>query len=289
MSKPNALLVRMPPLRFGALPHTLAAVVAVAFTLIAPLPAPAASAPILPLAMASSTNDLQRAVWACEAAAPSLSKPGSADGTRFFLGTVENTPPQAEKPPLLLLGLRLLGFGQISNNQGWFNIRFDCALRPDFMQAKEFNAALLGPARVTEPSSVQPSLAPAPMRWSVTGATSLQLVHAAGQTWDFRATCVRSSGLIEIHLPHSLQRLEPGNFFVTSITDGPGSALYVAQTGSGTADAALPGFAIQAADPLWRWIGPGKSLHINLGGEVVYDVNQDDSGKVLAGFLQACR
>ena len=285
-------MFRLPQLCAGRLVQARSAIIAVAFGLIAPLPALAA-APVLPADTANAINNLQRAVWACEAGGQSLSKPGTASGTRFFLGVVENTPAQAAKPPLVLLGLRLSGFGQISNNRGWFNIRFDCTLRPDFMQVQEFNYAVFGPAQMTDRSPAPPSPASAPkaekMRWSVTGTIALLLSHGAGQAWDFRATCVRSNGSIQILLPHSLERLRPGNFFVASITDGPNSALYVAETGAGTGDAALPSITILADDPLWSWMGAGPPLHINLGSEVVYDVNQDNSGGAIVSFLHGCR
>jgi hypothetical protein len=111
--------------------------------LLAPLPGLGAAALALPAQMLSSTNKLQRAVWACEAGGQALSQPEGEQGTRFFLGLVAPTTSQAAKPPLRLFGGRLSGFGQISNRHRWLNIRFDCALRPDLLQAARLKFTVL--------------------------------------------------------------------------------------------------------------------------------------------------
>jgi len=251
---------------------------------LAPYTASAAAAPVLPAELAATTNNLQRAVWACEAGAQARAKPG----TRFFLGIVENNAVQAEKPPLLLLGSQLSGFGQISNNQGWFNISFQCTVRPDLRQAKEFKFTVASPVQPPN-AAPQPHIATAPdadkMPWLLSGTTALQLAHGKGKDQDFRADCIRGSGTIQLRLTHSLPGLRPGNFLLTGITGGPNSALYVAETNARN----MPGFTIAADDPLWTWMGTAKSLLVNLGGEFVYEVSQHDSAPAIAGFQQACR
>jgi hypothetical protein len=119
--------------------------------------------------------------------------------------------------------------------------------------------------------------------WSVTGTATPQLVHGAGKDQDFFASCTPGSGIMQLRLAHSLDWLQPGDRVVTTITDGPNSALYVAQTG------AAPSIAIPASDPLWHWMGKGKSLLINIGGEYVYEVSQNESANAIAAFLKTCR
>jgi hypothetical protein len=260
--------------------------VAILLCLSAPLSALAA-APVLPSEMATSANNLQRAVWACEAGGQALSKPGE----RFFLGVTDNDPSQAAKPPLSLQGSKLSGFGQISNDRGWFNIQFDCTLRPDLRQAAEFNFAVLSPVQPADQPAPEPQPTKIPnaaeTRWSVRGSTPVQLVHGAGQNQDFLASCVPASNMVRIALGHSLPHLRPGNFVTAGITDGPNSALYVAEIGAGKD--AMPSFILPAHDPLLGWMGKGAALHINLGGEDAYDVSQKDSATAVASFLTACR
>jgi hypothetical protein len=49
-----------------------------------------------------------------------------------------------------LFGGRLSGFGQISNRHRWLNIRFDCALRPDLLQAARLKFTVLSPVQMTD-------------------------------------------------------------------------------------------------------------------------------------------
>jgi hypothetical protein len=90
------------------------------------------------------------------------------------------------------------------------------------------------------------------MRWSVTGATILHLVSGAPNdaAQDFVVSCVRRSGFVQITLTHSLAGLRAGYLLVTSITDGPHSALYLAQIGPG--NGAMPSITLVANDPLFQ-------------------------------------
>jgi hypothetical protein len=253
--------------------------------LLAPLTARAATAPTLSAEMANTTNNLQRAVWACEAGAPAFAK-SAGQGTRFFLGTIDPAAARATPLPLALNETRLSGFGQISNNSGWFNISFDCNLRPDLMQAKSFSFAIQSPVKMSD-APPQSHIATMPnadeIPWSADFTATPQLTHGTGKDQDFFASCTSGSTTIQLRLAHSLGWLKPGDHVVTTITDGRNSALYIAEL------TAAPNIAIPTSDPLWRWLGKGKTLLINIGGEYVYEVSQNGSGQAVTGFLHACR
>lgn len=270
------------------------AIVGVGLSLSLPGTAFAATAPILSKAMAQNTNDLQRAVWACEAGAPILApaKP-AAIKPRFFLGVVDSTANSRTGPPFTLGTGRLSGMGQISTDKGWSNIRFTCALSPSLDQARTFSFEILSPVATSSspPSSSGAASGSDRRAWHVDGVDPLILTHGVPETddRDFIARCAAKSGTISITLSRTVTGLKPGDYVIVGITSGSKSGLYV---GRGVLDdelgIAMPVFTI-GKDPLIAWIAAGTGLSINIGQETVYAVSLKSSAAAIQTFENGCR
>jgi hypothetical protein len=257
----------------------------------------ASQPPPLPKQIAANANDLQRAVWACEAGARYLA-PGSKTTSvppRFFLGSVSAGGALADKLPLVLDGGHLSGLGRLSTDQGWSTIRFECALSSTLGQATAFTFESLSP--ITEDRSEAPPPAAARARgarmsWYVEGADTPTLVHGIRQTddRDFAASCVAHSGNIKVALTNTVRWLKAENYVTVSLSNGPGSGLYVAR---GVMDdnlaATVPVFTVNPDDPLVGWMTAGRSLLINIGGDLAYDVPLTGSARAVRRFEAACR
>jgi hypothetical protein len=256
----------------------------------------AAEAPVLPADLSKNSNDLQRAVWACEGGATSFQQgSGQKDSgrARFFLGTVDASASRSE-PPLALQDNRLSGLGSLSNDKGWSNIRFDCTLSPDLRKPTAFKFEVVSPI----PNDSSPpddseaaKAASAGKSWYVDTSGPIVLTHGVKETddRDFIASCVKSSGEIQVSLTQTRKWLKDGNYVTVGISGGPGSGLYV---GRGMTDdnlgVAMPVFKASAKDPLLSWIASASSLHINLGGESTYDVSLKGSAQAAKAFAAAC-
>jgi hypothetical protein len=264
--------------------------------------AKAGAAP-LPAPLANRINPLQRAAWACESGAPALLKtPQAATRStgrqRFFLSSADISAQQTAQPSLRLQGGHLRGVGRLADDRGWSNIRFDCTLSQDLRQASAFTFQMLSaiPDSADSTPPPQPSVLKAAdadrMRWYVDGAGPLRLVHGIKETdnRDFVASCVKGSGTIKVALTQTTKWLHAGNYVTVGIASGAGSGLYI---GIGVADdntgAALPVLSVETVDPLLGWLASGKSLLINLGGELVYEVALTGSGPAASAFRAACR
>ncbi|TIS95543.1 hypothetical protein [Mesorhizobium sp.] len=258
--------------------------------------ASAAEAPRLSADLSKNSNDLQRAVWACEGGATSFQEGSgqkSSGRTRFFLGTVGASASRSEQP-LTLKENRLSGLGSLSNDKGWSSIRFDCTLSPDLRKPMAFKFDILSPI----PDSSSPpddsdaaKAADTGKNWYVDTSGPIVLTHGVKETddRDFVASCAKSSGKIQVSLTNTVKWLKDGNYVTVGISGGPGSGLYV---GRGVIDdnlgVAMPVFKASAKDPLLGWIASGSSLHINLGGESTYDVSLKGSAQAARAFAAAC-
>ncbi|MGX9176839.1 hypothetical protein [Mesorhizobium sp. BHbdii] len=184
------------------------------------------------------------------------------------MGTVDASASRSEQP-LTLQDNRLSGLGSLSDDKGWSNIRFDCTLSPDLRKPTAFKFEVVSPI----PESSGP----------------IVLTHGETDDRDFVASCVKSSGEIQVSLTNTLKWLKDGNYVTVGISGGPGSGLYV---GRGVIDdklgVAMPVFKASAKDPLLSWIASGSSLHINLGGESTYDVSLKGSAQAAKAFAAAC-
>jgi hypothetical protein len=245
------------------------------------------AAPVLPKATAASANDLQRAVWACEAGAQAK----AAAHSRFFLGTVDHGAGPGDQPPLVLTGSTLTGLGQASNDKGWFNIGFTCSLTPALDAARSFTPHGLWPVK---PSDAVPSPAiPAATgkTWYVGGADRLTLTHGVRETddRDFVATCNAKSGAVDIRLTRSAPWLKAGGYATIAITANGKSLLYVAR---GALDenlgAVIPVMSVPAGDPLFAQMTAGADMSITIGADVVYAVLLKGAAAPVRSFVAGC-
>jgi hypothetical protein len=243
--------------------------------------------------MTQDTNDLQRAVWACEAGAPVLASAKSAGiKPRLFLGVVDSAAGSRTDPPLTLGAGRLSGLGQISTDKGWSNIRFSCALSRGLDQAKTFAFDILSPVKPSsEPPSSSAASANDRMTWHVDGTDPLVLLHGVPETndRDFSARCTAKSGTIIITLPRTVTGLKAGDYVTVGISSGPKSGLYI---GRGVLDEQL-GVAVPAItideDPLTGWMAARSGLLINIGQETVYAMPLKGSAAAVRTFENGCR
>jgi len=268
------------------------AIVGFGLLLSAPGTALAATAPPLSKTMAQDTNDLQRAVWACEAGAPVLAsiKPAGTK-PRFFLGVVDSGAGARAVPPLTLSAKRLSGLGQISTDKGWSNIRFDCTLSPGLDQARTFTFDIVSPVKASsQPPASSPASTNSRMTWQV-DTNPPMLTHGVPDTddQDFSAHCTAKSGTITIALSNTVSGLKAGDFVTVGISSGPKSGLYV---GRGVLDeeagVAVPAVTI-SDDPLVDWMAARSTLLINIGQETVYSVSLNGSAAAVRTFENGCR
>ncbi|MGX9115628.1 hypothetical protein ACWTU6_02870 [Mesorhizobium sp. BHbsci] len=186
----------------------------------------AAEAPTLPADLSKNSNDLQRAVWACEGGAQFFQEGSGQKGsvrTRFFLGTVDASASRSEQP-LTLQDNRLSGLGSLSDDKGWSNIRFDCTLSPDLRKPTAFKFEVVSPI----PESSSPpddsdaaKAADAGKNWSVDASGPIVLTHGETDDRDFVASCVKSSGEIQVSLTNTLKWLKDGSYVTVGISGGP--------------------------------------------------------------------
>jgi hypothetical protein len=247
----------------------------------------AVNAPPLPKAMAQSANPLQRAVWACEAGGQAR----SSAHARIFLGVVDHGAGLGDQPPLVLTGTTLSGIGQISNEKGWFNIRFRCGLAPALGQAQSFTATVLSPMT---PNNAPPSPsipAAGGKTWVVTPGDRLRLAHGVKETddRDFLASCAAKSGVMEIRLAQTAPWLAAGGYATIAVTSNGKSLLYVAR---GVKDenlgAAVPVLSLAPDDPLFAQMAGGTDLSINIGADTVYAVLLKGAGAPVRSFVAGC-
>jgi hypothetical protein len=258
------------------------------------VPALAANPPPLSKAIARNANDLQRAVWACEAGAQSFAPARKSGGSRFFLGVVDHSAGLNNQSPLTLSSGHLSGLGQVSTGQGWSNIRFNCGLAPAFDQAKSFTFTIVSPVKANSstPSDAAKAIGSAEMTWHVDGADPLVLVHGIKETddQDFVASCTAKSGTIEVHLTRTAPWIRPDDYVTVSMVTGGKSLLYVAR---GMMDdnlgAAMPVFSVGTDDGLMTSIAAAGEILINLGAETAYSVPLRGSAGSISSFGKACR
>jgi hypothetical protein len=259
-----------------------------------PMPALAANPPRLSTGIARNANDLQRAVWACEAGAQSFAPTRKSGGSRFFLGVVDHSAGLNNQSPLMLSSGHLSGLGQVSTGQGWFNIRFTCGLAPAFDQAKSFTYKIVSPVKANSstPSDAAKATGSDQMTWHVDGANPLVLVHGIKETddRDFVARCTAKSGTIEIHLTRTVPWIRPDDYVTVSMVTGGKSFLYVAR---GMMDdnlgAAMPVFSLRIDDGLMTSIAATGEILINIGAETAYSVPLRGSTGSVTSFTKACR
>lgn len=278
--------------RCAVLPHL--GMLCPALLVLTPMPALASNPPPLSKVTARNANDLQRAVWVCEAGAQSLASARSSGGSRFFLGVVDHDAGLNKQSPLMLLAGHLSGLGQVSTGHGWSNIRFTCGLSPALDRAKSFTFTIVSSVKMN--SSPQPDAAKAignaRMTWHVDGTDPLMLVHGIKETddQDFVARCAAKSGTIEIHLTRTVSWIKPGDYVTVSMVIGGKSLLYVAR---GVMDdnlgAAVPVFSVETEDGLVTSIGAAGELLINIGAETAYSVPLGGSASPASSFTKACR
>jgi hypothetical protein len=266
--------------------------------LLALMGAVASAAAPLPVKLAAGANDLQRAVWACEAGGESLRTPPKAGEvrSRFFLGTVDNSAHKRDESPLILQGTHLSGLGNLSNDRGWSNMRFDCTLSRDLREGKTFKFEIVSPipANNALPPTSGPTKAPAARKatWYVKGANPEYLFHGIKETddRDFVASCANGSGKVEVILTNTVKWRKKDNYVTVSITSRDGAGLYI---GRGILDdnlgVTVPIFTVDIKDPLLSLIATGSSLHINIRSEAVYDVSLKSAAQAVKNFSSACR
>ena len=244
-------------------------------------------APALSKATALSANPLQRGVWACEAGAQA----GAGGHARFFLGTVDHGSGLDHRPPLQLTKTTLTGMGQMSNDKGFFNIRFSCELTPQLDKARAFTSAVLSPAKLDQ-APPRPPIPPQPGKaWYVTAANRPALVHGIEQTddRDFLASCAAKSGAVEVRLAHTAPWLSAGGYATVAITANGKSLLYVAR---GVKDeglgAVIPVIAVGSDDPLFAQMAAGTGLTFNIGADTVYGVLLGGAAAPVRSFVAGC-
>ena len=252
---------------------------------LAALGGPALAAPPLDPAMAANANPLQRAVWACEAGAPSLAP--AKGHTRFFLASAG--ADGAAEPPLNLTATRLTGTGLLSDDRGWSVILYACTISFDLRQARAFTFSVV--RKQTAPSATPPVSATTNAR-RVWGSDGHILTHGVPETddRDFRADCSSTVGKVDVSLSNTVSWLKAGGRVTVTLGDGRHSALYVATgTLNEESGAPMPEFTVSADDPLFAWMAAGKTLLINIGGDLAYAVPLTGSASSLRAFTVACR
>jgi len=197
------------------------------------------------------------------------------------------------EPQLTLSGARLTGVGRLSDASGWSSVRFACALSPGLDRATAFSFEAL-PAPVAASATdfkVERAANSERMAWSMDGARTLTLSHGVAQTddRDLRADCERASGAISVALTRTVPSLRAGEFATVAMSTGPFSGLYIAQGKPDEAVAAvLPVLSLDANDPLFSSVSKGRSLLVNLSGELVYEVSLKGSARAARQFVAAC-
>ncbi|MGI4813842.1 MAG: hypothetical protein ACRYG5_11490 [Janthinobacterium lividum] len=289
----------------------------------------AVGAPALGPEVLEQTNDLQRAVWACENGANFFLQKAWARGVspRFFLGSADPSAPLGGAAPLVLdASHRLSGYGRLSNAHGWFNVRFACGLRADLRQPLSFRFETLAPIPATAPPSASVSASANPpagtssdasasaaasdatdpaerkadtaaarKRWYVTTGDPVVLQHGVKETddRDFRAQCTKGTETMQVTLSSTLPSLTKDGYLTVSVTDGTHTGLYLARAMvDENLGVAVPVFTATKQDPLLRWLAAahaaGDTLHINLGGELAFDVPLQGSSTASKIFAAAC-
>ena len=248
--------------------------------------------PSAAIAAPNNANDLQRTVWACEAAAPSLAK--APDPQRFFLGTVDESAHQRNVPPLVLQSTRLTGLGSVSGPHGWFNIRFSCTLSSDLAKATSFTFQVLSPIPPNKqpPSGVIHADDSAKMRWRSEDGAPVTLRHGVPETdnEDFYASCAKGSGQVYVILSQSVRWLRKDSYATIGITGGAHSGLYIARALMDDESASyVPHFVLPPGDPLLGSMTGGESLQINIGADLVYEVSLKNAAPAVKAFAVACR
>ncbi len=243
------------------------------------------------------TNKLQRAVWACEAGAQKFSAQKANQSTpRFFLNGADRSAAQelGSSPPLLLLGNKLGGIGRMSDDDGWHNIHFECTLTPDLKVATAFEIKRQWkmPVNTHEvPQSPAISASTPKMAWhaGTEGPALKTLTFGIPETDDrnFMMSCLPGSNMIVIPLTQTIRGLQSDHYSAVTITAGSYTGLYIARgaldEGSG---AVMPVLTVDLAnDPLLQKIRKDQNLHINISGELAYDVMGQSAAKPGAGAL----
>jgi hypothetical protein len=266
--------------------------VALCLTIMAtPYTASAAPAPILSKTVVANSNDLQRAVWACEAGTQALSP---VKGARFFPGLLDATTPSSATAPLTLTAGRLEGLGQMSGKKGWSNIRFVCTLSPTLDEAKTFTYKMLSPVKFSDaiPASLATEVLNDQKSWYIEGTNPVSLVHGTPQTddRDFLARCVPKSGAIKVYLTKTRPGFKVNDAEVVGVTAGGKSGLYVAR---GVMDdnqgAVVPVLDIAVGDFLTAGSATATELQINIGAQDVYTISLKGSAEPGTTFTQSCK
>jgi hypothetical protein len=252
--------------------------------------ASAASSPILSKTIAANSNDLQRAVWACEAGAQALSP---VKGARFFPGLLDAAATSSATAPLTLTAGRLEGIGQMSGTKGWSNIRFVCTLSPGLDQAKSFTYTVLSPVKAGDGvMAPPPSVRPRDMNWYVEGTNPVSLVHGVPQTdyRDFIALCVPKSGTSKVYLTQTKPGLKAGDAELIGVTAGGKSGLYVARgVMNDNLGVVVPVLDVPAGDLLTVGSATAADLQINIGAEYVYSISLTGSAAAGSAFTASCK
>lgn len=256
-----------------------------------PFAAGAAPSPILSKSIAANSNDLQRAVWACEAGAQALSP---VKGARFFPGLLDENATSSATSPLILTAGRLEGIGQMSGVKGWSNISFICTLTLALDQAKTFTYKVLSPVKFSDtiPASLATENPNDRKTWYVEGTSPVSLVHGVAQTddRDFLARCVPKSGAVKVYLTKTRPGFKAGDAEIIGVTAGGKSGLYVAR---GVVDdatgAVLPVLDVPAGDLLTSGSATATELQINIGAQDVYTISLKGSAAPGTAFTAACK
>ncbi|MEP6786267.1 MAG: hypothetical protein ABI898_11070 [Sphingomonadales bacterium] len=259
--------------------------------MVAPFAVSAAPAPILSKTIAASANDLQRAVWACEAGAQALSP---VKGVRFFPGLIDTTTVSGATAPLALSAGRLEGVGQMSGAKVWSNIRFVCTLSPALDRARTFTYTVLSPVKFTNkvPASQPTKVSNDRKVWYVEGTNLVSLVHGVAQTdnRDFLARCVPKSGVATVYLSRTKPEFKAGDAELIGVTAGGKSGLYVAR---GVLDdnlgVVVPVLEVPNSDLLTSGSAAATELQINIGAQDVYTISLKGSAEPSAAFTKACK
>ncbi len=257
-----------------------------------------AKAPRLPASIAGGANPLQRAAWACEAAAPVLAPASPLNSAptvrrRYFLSGAGEAG--TNEPPLVLSSGKLTGLGWLSDDRGWAVIRFSCALTPDLRRATKFGFSTIAEAAA---ANGEPTAADAPAQsngklrtWQVQPSRAI-LDHSVDETddRDFRADCVPHGGRATVVLSQTVPWLKKDGFVVVTLGDGTRSGLYVAKASFSEQGAAfVPELTVAANDPLFTWMATGQRLLINVGRDVAYSVPLTGAAEPVKAFAEVCR
>lgn len=256
------------------------------------------TAPRVPENVVQTTNQLQRAVYACELGSRTLATSPALDaGDMMLLGAIGPNAGAYQKPVLRLQGTSLVGLAVLEEDQGPWMTRVSCELTQDLAQATSFSFKKLAPISDagTAPKVDRPQLLSEPSRakWQIQqNETEAYLMHGVPETddRDFYSSCDLKSGKFTWFLPYVPASFTADTQMTMTVFAKPLKAmgLYIINaTYDDNSGAYLATAEIRTEDPVLDWLSEADHLTYSIG---VTDVTFSLAGSAIAAksFAQLC-